>query len=391
MVELPEWIIIENKALKQLRRFAGWFYDQVTPGRFNPRAERSSKLKEELRLPTEKVDLTGLNETDYQNAINRGGGIIKDGGIVAFPTETVYGLGADAFNSEAVRLIFTAKGRPADNPLIIHVADKQIQRVVEKIPEKGRILMDKFWPGPLTIIFQKAAGVPDITTAGLATVGVRMPDNQCALDLIKAGGGFIAAPSANISGRPSPTNFERSVHDLDGRCHLILGLDQAKFGLESTIIDVTTEPPELLRPGAVTLEMLREAIGEVKYLKPKQLEAGEKPRAPGMKYRHYAPRAEVTIVNGPNEKTLEFLLGFAQANGDALVILISDSLEVELANLVRFVGVEEASRKIFETLRRADDLGFRRVYIQGIKESGLGMAYMNRIKKAAGYRFLEVE
>ena len=213
--------------------------------------------------------------------------LIEDGELVIFPTETVYGLGADALNGEAVKKIFLAKGRPQDNPLIIHVSSKKIEKFVKDVPPVAEKLMDKFWPGPMTIILNKKDIVPDETSAGLSTIGVRMPNSEIALKLIEAAGVPIAAPSANISGRPSPTDVERCIEDLDGKIDYILGGERSDIGVESTIVDCTVNPPMVLRPGGITLEMLRTVdenivIDEALKKKPS---ADLKPKAPGMKYR----------------------------------------------------------------------------------------------------------
>ncbi|MFB0918111.1 MAG: L-threonylcarbamoyladenylate synthase [Clostridiaceae bacterium] len=340
-----------------------------------------------------KADLNGVGEASYNKAIESAGEIIKTGGIVAFPTETVYGLGADALNGDAVKLIFKAKGRPADNPLIIHVCDKNISTLTSEIPNIALKLMDEFWPGPLTIIMKKSSVIPYETTAGLETVGIRMPDNKCAQDLIKAGGGFIAAPSANISGRPSPTTFERCVADLDGRVEMIIGKDSEMVGLESTIIDVTGVIPEVLRPGAVTLEMLSKVIGDVAF-NGVRMNPEDKPKAPGMKYTHYSPKAEVTIVVGKKSKITSYLIDLAEKDPKSMIILVNGEVLKKIEsgdNLIIFNNIEEASKAIFETLRSADDKGFNKVFISAVPETGLGLAFMNRVKKSAGYRFLEVE
>ena len=241
-------------------------------------------------MKTKVAIIKNLNED--KDFINEAGNIIKSGGTVAFPTETVYGLGADALNGEAVKKIFLAKGRPQDNPLIIHVSSKKIEKFVKDVPPVAEKLMDKFWPGPMTIILNKKDIVPDETSAGLSTIGVRMPNSEIALKLIEAAGVPIAAPSANISGRPSPTDVERCIEDLDGKIDYILGGERSDIGVESTIVDCTVNPPMVLRPGGITLEMLRTVdenivIDEALKKKPS---ADLKPKAPGMKYRHYAPK-----------------------------------------------------------------------------------------------------
>ena len=234
--------------------------------------------------------------------IEEAGKIIREGGLVAFPTETVYGLGANALDSEAVKKIFIAKGRPQDNPLIIHVASKDVSGLVHSISDTAKKLIDKFWPGPLTVILNKKDIVPNTTSANLATVGIRMPNSEIALELIKKAGKPIAAPSANISGKPSPTEVYRCIEDLNGKIDYILGGESSNIGVESTIVDCTVEPPMVLRPGGITLEMLQQvnkdiAIDPGLMKKPSE---NLKPKAPGMKYRHYAPKADLKIIKGNN-------------------------------------------------------------------------------------------
>lgn len=345
---------------------------------------------EELNIDTICRDLSRMAPAERKAAYEEAGAVIRRGGTVAFPTETVYGLGADAMNEEAVKAIFRAKGRPSDNPLIIHVADEDLEGIVKEIPAVARLLMDRFWPGPLTIIMAKHEGVPDATTAGLPTVGVRMPDQEAARALIRASGRFIAAPSANISGRPSPTTFRRCIQDLNGRVDMILGMDQSRVGLESTIIDVTGPVPELLRPGAVTLEMLKETIGEVLY-RPSEAGEEEAPRAPGMKYRHYAPKARVTVYRGQPATVRRRML--AEQKGRTLLIFIGEDAAAPAVpgrSLLILKNAEEAGREIFEILRQADDEGFNEIFIEAVAEVGLGLSLMNRIKKAASYDIVEV-
>ena len=231
---------------------------------------------------------------------------IKKDGIVAFPTETVYGLGANALKADCVKKIFEAKGRPQDNPLIIHVASKEIDKYVKNVPEVAKKLMDKFWPGPLTLILEKRDIVPMRTSANLNTIGIRMPNNKVALELIKESGVPIAAPSANISGRPSPTTIDVCVEDLKGKVDYIIGGEKCDVGLESTIVDCTVEPPLVLRPGGITLEMLRTIREDIEIDKGLlRNDSDFKPKAPGMKYRHYAPNAKLKIILGNREKTIE--------------------------------------------------------------------------------------
>ena len=251
-----------------------------------------------------KIAIT--NEDNIKECIKEAAEVIKNGGVVAFPTETVYGLGANALKEECVKKILVAKGRPQDNPLIVHVASKNIDEYVKNIPDVANKLIDKFWPGPLTLILEKRNIIPMETSANLDTIGIRMPSNKIAMELIKESGVPIAAPSANISGRPSPTNIERCVEDLKGRVDYILGGEISEVGLESTIVDCTVYPPMVLRPGGITLEMLREVDENIEIDKGLLNNSKEfKPKAPGMKYRHYAPNAKLKIIRGNNKKTIE--------------------------------------------------------------------------------------
>ncbi len=353
-----------------------------------------------LNLTTHCYNLLDLTESEKAQVYQAAGEILHKGGTVVFPTETVYGLGADAMNPEAVSAIYKAKGRPSDNPLIIHVADFDISKIVREIPSSAVRLMETYWPGPLTIIMKKNPGVPDATTGSLDTVGVRMPDQPAALEMIKAGGGFIAAPSANISGRPSPTTFQRCVEDLYGRVDMILGMDQSKVGLESTIIDVSGETPELLRPGAITLEMLQETLGTVIYEPGNSLSDDVAPRAPGMKYRHYAPRAKVIIFKGEvgkvrqamrSRQTDRTLLIFTQEQPSPEETQQTAQLKMAEEHSITFDSVSQAAHEIFETMRCADDQNYTEILIQAVPETGLGLSLMNRVKKAAGYDIVEVD
>lgn len=337
------------------------------------------------------------NDIEY---IKEAGEIIEQGGIVAFPTETVYGLGADALNPEAVKKIFVAKGRPQDNPLIVHVNSKDLTHLVKDVPEVAQKLMDKFWPGPLTIILDKKEIIPDETSAGLSTIGIRMPNAEIALKLIELAGKPIAAPSANISGRPSPTEVQRCIEDLNGKVDYILGGDRSDIGVESTIVDCTVEPPLVLRPGGVTLEMLREVHSGIdidRALKEKPTE-DLKPKAPGMKYRHYAPKANLKIIRGKNEKTIEIinkmLENYIEKNNKVAILTTDENLNKfnkgEIISLGSESNLSEIAKNLFETLRRCDDLGVQYILCQGFEEEGVGLAIMNRLNKAAGYDIIDV-
>lgn len=352
----------------------------------------------EVKMNTIKVNFkNGIEISSVEMAAE----ILKEGGVVAFPTETVYGLGADALNKEAVRKIFEAKGRPQDNPLIIHVADDELRDYVKSVPLKAKELMDKFWPGPLTIILQKTDLIPMETSAGLDTVGVRMPSNEVARMLIKALGHPIAAPSANISGKPSPTNYERCVEDLDGRVDMIMGDGSSIVGLESTIVDYSVQPPRLLRPGFITYEDLKKVDKEVVYDEAKtRADEKETPKAPGMKYRHYAPKAPLTIISGNRDKVSGKIIELMEKNIlDGKHVGILSPIEREkLYNRenVRFISLgsekdqEELARNLFEGLRSFDDLNVDLILAEGLSEEGVGQAIMNRLKKASGFNIIEV-
>jgi L-threonylcarbamoyladenylate synthase len=326
-------------------------------------------------------------------------GIIKDGGTVAFPTETVYGLGANALDETAVAKIFAAKGRPQDNPLIIHVADMDIGGYVKSIPRGAEKLMEKFWPGPLTIILEKSGRIPYIITAGLESVAVRMPSNAIAGTLIKLSGVPVAAPSANISGRPSPTSVEHVIEDLSGRVDVILGGGQTEVGLESTVIDMTGKPT-ILRPGAVTYEELGEVLGEV-YIDKAIMSMPEgdiRPKSPGMKYRHYSPRAEMIIVEGTMENAAAKINELCEAgirSGKKVGILATDQTrDLYMRGHVLSMGDRNSpltiASSIFGRLREFDHMGVDVIFSESIDESSIGLAVMNRMRKAAGYSIIKV-
>lgn len=322
--------------------------------------------------------------------------IIKSGGIGAFPTETVYGLGANALDGEAVKKIFEAKGRPQDNPLIIHIAKKEdIDKYVDEVPKFAEELMEKYWPGPLTIILKKKGIVSDITSAGLDTVGVRMPDNDIALKLIELSGVPIAAPSANISGRPSPTDIERCEEDLNGRVDFIVGSEKSKIGVESTIVDATGEHLCVLRPGGITLEMLKE-IDEGVYIDKAiltTLDENTKPKAPGMKYKHYAPKAKVKMVQGPInkmvEKIREMVHNYIDEDLKVGIMATDETISMYDEGIVKSLGTREdltsVTKNLFEMLRSFDDLGVDVIITEAFEEKGLGVAIMNRLKKSCGF------
>ena len=340
------------------------------------------------------------NASEDEKEIQEAAEIIKNGGTVVFPTETVYGLGADGLNSEAVKKIFEAKGRPQDNPLIIHVSSKDLNLYAEEVPQIANKLVEKFWPGPLTIILKKKDIVPNETSASLDSIGIRMPNNEIALKLIELSETTIAAPSANISGRPSPTDLQRCVEDLDGKVDCILGGEQSDIGVESTIVDCTVNPPLVLRPGGVTLEMLREIDPNIN-IDPaimKKPEPNLKTKAQGMKYRHYAPKAKVTIVSGNKKNTIEKIKEMVHYNIEKkkkVCILTVDENEKEYSEGIKISlgslnDLSTVARNLFETLRKCDDIGADVVFAESFEQKGVGIAIMNRLNKAAGFDIVEV-
>ena len=340
-----------------------------------------------------------------RDGIARAGEIIRRGGLVAFPTETVYGLGGDALNPASSRKIYAAKGRPSDNPLIVHICRwRDIYRIAQPVPEAAKKLADAFWPGPLTMILHKTALVPKETTGGLDTVAVRYPMDGTALALIDAAGGFVAAPSANASGRPSPTLARYVREDLDGRIDMILDGGEVGIGLESTIVDLTGEKPMILRPGYVTKEMLESVLGPVETDRT-ILDADCKlpPRAPGMRYRHYAPKGELTILEGEPEAVAETVCARsrrAKERGEKVGIIATDELlpcyrADSLADSVKSVGSrtdeEAVGRSLYRILREFDDEGITVIFSESFPEGGFGQAIMNRLLKAAGHRIEKAE
>ena len=334
-----------------------------------------------------------------ESIINEAGHIIAEGGLVVFPTETVYGLGADALDGLAVEKIFKAKGRPQDNPLIIHVADFNIEPFVKEVPYLAKQIMERFWPGPITLIFKKSDLIPETTSAGLDTVGIRMPSNFIARRLIEVARTPIAAPSANISGRPSPTEVESCIEDLSGKVDYILGGDKSEVGLESTIVDCTCNPLCILRPGAITIEMLREIDKNI-YIDKSVMSKPEedfKPKAPGMKYRHYAPKSPIKIISGDLEKTVAKINEIVQNSiGDKKIgIIATEETRDRYPNgIVISLGsrkqLDIVARNLFEVLRSFDATDVDLILSEAFEENDIGVAIMNRLKKSAGFDVIEV-
>ncbi len=328
--------------------------------------------------------------------------ILKNGGLVAFPTETVYGLGADGLNKEASRKIYAAKGRPSDNPLILHIVDFDALKVLTRdCPEKGRKLAKAFWPGPLTMIFNKSEIVPYSTTGGLDTVAIRMPSHPVAYELIRQSGIYIAAPSANISGRPSPTRAEHVIEDMDGKIEMIIDGGKVDIGLESTIVDVTGPVPTILRPGYITAEMIEQVIGPVEYDKAVLSRVKDPtiiPKAPGMKYKHYAPKGDLTIYEGDSTAVISAINRIAadkQLAGYKVGIIATDeTIECYPEGLVKTIGTRKDEGTIalglFELLRDFDSEGTEYIFTESFENNQLGQAIMNRLLKAAGYHIEKV-
>ncbi|MCQ2492661.1 MAG: threonylcarbamoyl-AMP synthase [Lachnospiraceae bacterium] len=328
------------------------------------------------------------------------GEIIKNGGLVAFPTETVYGLGGDALNPASSQKIYAAKGRPSDNPLIVHIACMEdLPAIVKEIPDTARKLADAFWPGPLTMIFEKSDLVPKETTGGLETVAVRMPSDPAALAFIKEAGGYVAAPSANLSGKPSPTSAKYVEQDMLGRIDMILDGGDVEIGLESTIVDLTSENPMILRPGYVTKEMLEAELGLIDLDKTMMnKDTGAAPKAPGMKYRHYAPKGDLSIVEGEDEKVVSYInvqTALLEAEGAKVGIIATDeNQEKYCAKIIMSAGSktreEMIAHELYRILREFDDLDVTYIYAESFDTSGMGQAIMNRLLKAAGHKVVHV-
>lgn len=388
-------------------------------------------------METKRIVIEDRNHIKDEE-LKEAAGILRSGGLVAFPTETVYGLGGNALDEDAARKIYAAKGRPSDNPLIAHVSCvEEVEPLVKEIPEAGRKLMEAFWPGPLTMIFPKSEKVPYGTTGGLDTVAIRMPDDPVANRLIALAGVPVAAPSANTSGRPSPTTADHVWQDMNGRIDMIIDGGPVGIGVESTIVDVSSAVPAVLRPGAITMEMLEEVLGEVSVdpaiLGP--LSADVRPKAPGMKYKHYAPKADLTLVEpgtgADRESGVEQVTGAEQKNGadrntgaypetgldetqlQAMirkvrelsrekieagykvgVICTDESRDCYTDGEVRSIGARKSqpsvAHNLYALLREFDDLGVDYIFSESFPKDHLGQAIMNRLSKAAGYKIVKV-
>ena len=338
---------------------------------------------------------TLLTPETGENAVKTAAELIRAGEVVGMPTETVYGLAANALNGEAVKKIFLAKGRPQDNPLIVHIADfDQIYDLCPAVPPQAKLLADAFWPGPLTMIVPKGDYIPDEVSCGLDTVGIRLPSHPMARALIRESGVPLAAPSANTSGRPSTTTAAHVMHDMDGKIAAVLDGGACGVGVESTVITLALERPRLLRPGGITLEQLRSVLGEVDVDRALYEKIGDdvKVSAPGMKYRHYAPKAPVTVVRGDPQDTAKYI---AAHIGDSTGVLCFDEYKNMFPNcIVECFGSRDdlgaQAREVFDRLRAFDDTSVTQIWAQCPSDEGLGLAVANRIKKAAGFSVIEV-
>ena len=347
-----------------------------------------------IHITKENIEATAKEAAD----------VWAQGGLVAFPTETVYGLGGNGLNKEASKKIYAAKGRPSDNPLILHIADMEqfyplIKTDNAKIIARAEALADVFWPGPLTMIFKKSDLVPYETTGGLETVAVRMPSDKIARAFIKASGGFVAAPSANISGRPSPTVAKYVIEDMDGRIDMIIDGGTVDIGLESTIVDMTSGTPMILRPGYITEQMLERLLGRVELDRTLYDDnCGLAPKAPGMKYRHYAPKGDLTIVNGSSKDVVSFINEQCCMAGEqgkrTGVIGTADTVGRYRADSIKNAGNREdelsVANRLYTILREFDDENVDVMFSESFEDTGIGQAVMNRLLKAAGHHVINL-
>lgn len=334
----------------------------------------------------------GFSQSDLAAAKH----IIKSGGLVAFPTETVYGLGGDALHEEAAKKIYEAKGRPSDNPLILHISNKDLVSLyVEEVSAKARELMDTFWPGPLTLIFKKNERIPYATTGGLDTVAIRMPSHSGARAFLEAAGTPVAAPSANTSGRPSPTDATHVKEDLDGKVEMIIDGGKVGIGIESTIIDTTGDIPTILRPGTITMEMVEAVIGKTAMDQGLKEDSEERPKAPGMKYRHYAPEAEMVIVDGTKEEVIKKINDLVSGHqGEKIGILATEETKSSyVQGCVVCMGSSKKgtlTRELYRAIREFDHLGVKKIYSESFRDEADAEAIMNRLKKAAGHNIITI-
>ena len=347
-----------------------------------------------LKVNPEKPDLTKIEMAAQ---------IIQKGGLVAFPTETVYGLGADALNADAVLALFEAKKRPLDNPPIVHIADvSEVYKLTKEVSEKAELIMHKFWPGPLTLVFKRSSIIPNVTVAGLDTVAIRMPKHKVALALIKQSGCPIAAPSANLAGKPSPTTAKHVYEDLNGRIDAILDGGPTSIGVESTVLDLSVDPPMVLRPGGTTFEALKKVLDKVQlhpFVEAEKELPLENIKSPGMKHRHYAPKAEVILVEGTvsavTSKIKELAENYALKNLKVGILATDETKVIYQADVVRSLGsrfnLAIIAQNLFRLLREIDAENVDIILAEGVPSEEMGLAVMNRLRKASGYHIIKAE
>jgi L-threonylcarbamoyladenylate synthase len=363
----------------------------------------NNRIKDKAYLMKKTLVLKVDSQNPETEKVRAAADIIRKGGLVAFPTETVYGLGADALNQKAVLALFEAKKRPLDNPPIVHVENvSDVYRLAEEVPTKAERLMKKFWPGPLTLIFKRSEIVPDVTVAGLETIAIRMPQHAVALALIRESRCPIAAPSANLAGKPSPTSAKHVFDDLNGRIDAILDGGPTRIGVESTVLDLNVDPPLILRPGGTPLEALKRVLGDVKLhpfvVAEKELPV-EKTRSPGMKHKHYAPNAQVIVVEGGISAVIAKIKELSESfrlKGEKVGVLATDeTLAAYRADAVKSLGsrfnLAVVAQNLFRLLRELDAEGVDVIIAESVPTEGLGLAVMNRLRKASGYNIVKAE
>ncbi len=338
-----------------------------------------------------KTLILNLKSGNADEKISTAADILKNDGIVAIPTETVYGLAASAYSDEAIKKVFTAKGRPQDNPLIVHIADTQmLSEIAIDIPETAKILAKKFWPGPLTIVLNKGEKVCESVSAGLNTVAVRMPDNEVAREVIRVSGLPLAAPSANVSGYPSPVSADHVIADLSGKIDAVIASDNCKVGVESTVVSLVSNPPRLLRPGAVTAEQLREILPDLE-IDPavlSELKAGEKAASPGMKYKHYSPKTQVILVEGEKDAYAEYV----NSTENSVAVCFNEDRGIKIPVITYGSKNDEATlaHSIFAVLRELDNKNYKTAYVHAPSKNGIGLAVYNRLIRAAGFQVIKL-
>lgn len=333
-----------------------------------------------------KTLILDLNSGQEAEKIQTAADILKNGGIVAIPTETVYGLAASSYDNEAIRKVFAAKGRPQDNPLIVHIADiEMLSDIARDIPKEAFVLAENFWPGPLTMVLKKNGSVCENVSAGLNTVAVRLPNNNIARSLIRASGLPLAAPSANLSGYPSPTTAKHVINDLSGKIDAVIAAEDCSVGVESTVITLAENPPRLLRPGAVTAEQLRVFLPNLIIDKAvlNELKSGERVASPGMKYKHYSPKTHVVLVEGDSNSFAEFV----NSAKNSVAVCFSEDNEVKIEKMIYGSAADEATlaHNVFLCLRELDNKGYSTAYVHAPSKTGIGLAVYNRLIRAAGF------